>query len=165
MKSASLAQIRKELKYLSEDDLRELCLRLARFKVDNKELLTYCLFESENEEGYVTAVGEYIEASFDEINTNSFYYIRKSIRKILKQLRKNIRYSGNKETEFLIHLKFTHSLLDLKPSIFKNNSLSNLFLREIQILKTTLQKLHEDLQFEYEAELEKLLDIKKQSGL
>ena len=157
MKSASLAQIRKELKYLSEDDLRELCLRLARFKIDNKELLTYCLFEAEHEESYIASVGDYINSAFDEINTNNFYYIRKSIRKILKQLRKFIRYSGKKETEFLIHLKFTKALLDLKPSIFKNNSLTNLYMREIKLLKTILLKLHEDLQFEYKMELEEIL--------
>ncbi|WP_228851303.1 hypothetical protein [Aegicerativicinus sediminis] len=158
MKPASLAQIRKELKYLSEDQLRELCLRLARFKIDNKELLTYCLFESENEESYVAAISDYIDTSFEEINTKNYYYIKKSIRKILRQLRKFIRYSGKKETEFLIHLKFAQALLELNPSIFNNNSLTKLYLREIQILKSTLKKLHEDLQFEYNIELSNLLN-------
>jgi len=164
MKPASLADIRKELKYLSEDDLRQLCLRLARFKLENKELLTYCLFESENEERYVSTVNDYLEEAFSEINTKNYYYIRKSVRKILKQLRKYIRYSGNKETEFLLHLKFSQCLTNLNPSIFKNNSLTKLFIREIQILKTTLKKLHEDLQFEYVDEIEKLASLKKQSG-
>ena len=36
---------------------------------------------------------------FEGINTDSYYYIRKSVRKILSQIKKFIRYSKKKETE------------------------------------------------------------------
>ena len=38
MKSNSLSDIKKELKELDKNQLMELCLRLAKYKVDNKGL-------------------------------------------------------------------------------------------------------------------------------
>ena len=87
MKAATVIQLRKELETLNEDYLRELCLRLARFKIENKELLTYLLFESEDEAFYVEAIKEEVDQLFKEINTNSYFYIKKSVRKILRSLK------------------------------------------------------------------------------
>ena len=58
MKAASLAQIKKELKLRSPQDIEELCLRLGRFKKENKELLTYLLFEADDEQGYIAHIKE-----------------------------------------------------------------------------------------------------------
>ena len=106
MKAASVAQLRKELKYRSSEELESLCLRLARFKKENKELLTYLLFESENEVHYVAQVKEDMDAKFDEINKSSIYYIKKSVRRILRETKKYIRYSNVKETEVELLLYF-----------------------------------------------------------
>ena len=51
MKAATVAQLKKELQFKSQEETMQLCLRLARFKKENKELLTYLLFESDSEEG------------------------------------------------------------------------------------------------------------------
>ena len=56
MKAASIVTIRKELKHKSSEELQKLCLRLAAYKVENKELLTYLLFEQEDESAYVKQV-------------------------------------------------------------------------------------------------------------
>ena len=69
MKAASIKEIRTDLKHRSNDELTELVLRLARFKKENKELLTYLLFESEHEETYIQSVTEQIEQGFSSINT------------------------------------------------------------------------------------------------
>ena len=61
MKAASVVEIRKELEHLSVDNLKQLCLRLARFKIENKELLTYLLFESENEESYILSIKKFTD--------------------------------------------------------------------------------------------------------
>jgi len=53
MKSATVKQIKDELKDLSKEDLISTILRLSKFKKENKELLTYLLFESHNEGDYV----------------------------------------------------------------------------------------------------------------
>ena len=49
MKAASIADLKKELVRLEHGELLDVCLRLARFKKDNKELLTYFLFLSQDD--------------------------------------------------------------------------------------------------------------------
>jgi len=66
MKAATVAQLKKELQYKSQDEVLQLCLRLARFKKENKELLTYLLFESDSEEGYIETVKEELLLYFCE---------------------------------------------------------------------------------------------------
>ena len=44
-----LQDIKKEIQHLRPEQLAELCLRLARYKKENKELLAYILFEADNE--------------------------------------------------------------------------------------------------------------------
>jgi hypothetical protein len=62
MNPASIEDIKKELKELPPKKVLDLTLRLARFKKENKELLTYLLFESHDEAGYIKA----LEADMDE---------------------------------------------------------------------------------------------------
>src|SRR5690606_28769542 len=99
MNAATLAQLKKELQFRSPEEVQQVCLRLARFKKENKELLTYLLFESDNEQGFVDAVMSDVEELFFLINPNSDHYINLIVRKILATLRKYIRYTGNKEAE------------------------------------------------------------------
>ena len=156
MKSATVANIRKELKHKSNEELAELCLRLSRFKKENKELLTYLLFEADYEAGYIETIKTEIDEQFDQINTSSFFYIKKSVRKILRNTKKYIRYSLNKETEVELLLYFCQKLNAMKPSIFRNTTLTNLYDRNIIAIKKKVKNLHEDLQYDYKLKLEDL---------
>ena len=49
MKTASLKEIKTELENVSPALLLELCLKVTKFKKENKELLTYLLFEEHDE--------------------------------------------------------------------------------------------------------------------
>ena len=156
MKSSTVANIRKELKHKSNEELAELCLRLSRFKKENKELLTYLLFEADYEAGYIETIKAEIDEQFEQINTNSFFYIKKSVRKILRNTKKYIRYSLNKETEVELLLYFCKKLKTMTPSISKNTTLTNLYDRNIIAIKKKVKNLHEDLQYDYNLELEGL---------
>jgi len=153
MKAATVAQIKKELKYKSGDELEQLCLRLARFKKENKELLTYLLYEAEDEAGYIEHIKEFISEKFEEINTSSYYFIKKSVRKILRETKKYIRYSLKTETEVELLLYFCDQLSIFEPSIKQNRTLMNLIDRQMQLIKKKIGSLHEDLQFDYLQEL------------
>ena len=48
MKAVTITAIQQELKHLSQTDLIDICLQLSKFKKENKELVTYLLFESSN---------------------------------------------------------------------------------------------------------------------
>lgn len=156
MKAVALPEIKKELKTLSSQEIEALCLRLARFKKENKELLTYLLFESHNESGYIETVKQYMNDEFELINTDSYFYIRKSVRKILRNVKKFIRYSQKKETEVELLLYFCEKLKDFKPSIKRSTQLFNMYNRQIALAKKTIDKLHEDLQYDYNVMLEEL---------
>lgn len=156
MKAVTVKELKTELSHYSQNDLMELCLRLSKFKKENKELLTYLLFESNNEEGYVNSIKLEIDEQFELVNTKTYYFIKKSVRKILRTVKTAIRYSKNKETEIELLLYFCKKLLAFKPSIKNNTVLKNLFNREIESIKKKMLVLHEDLQYDYGVELESL---------
>ena len=93
MKPAGVKAIKEELKIRSREELIELCLNLSKFKKENKELLTYLLFEADDENYFIKGIKEEIKTQFEEVNRKSYYYVKKSIRKILRNTKKNIRYS------------------------------------------------------------------------
>ena len=158
MKPVTIKKIKDELHYKSPQELVELCLKLSKFKKENKELLTYLLFDAEDEEMYINNVNEYITLLFDDINTKSFFYIRKSVRKILKLTKKYIRYSKKKETEAELLLHFCKELKKISPSISKSPRLLNVYNRQILLIKKAIATLHEDLQYDYQLEFDHLLD-------
>lgn len=77
MTAASLADIRKELLHTNTDTLQALCLRLARYKKENKELLNYLLFEAHDEPGYIQQVKTEVELMFEEIADKNLYLVKK----------------------------------------------------------------------------------------
>lgn len=158
MKAVTLKQLKDELSHKSANELKELCLHLSKFKKENKELLTYLMFESHDEEQYIQSVKDQMDVLFTEINTKRFFYIRKSVRKVLTLTKKFIRYSKKKETEVALLLYFCHKLKNFKPSISRSTRLTNTFDRQIILVKKAIATLHEDLQYDYQLELNDLLD-------
>lgn len=158
MKAVTIKQLKDELSHKSASDLKDLCLHLARFKKENKELLTYLLFESHDEESFIATIKEEVDLQFSEINTKSFFYIRKSVRKILTSIKKHIRYSKKKETEVELLLYFCKKLKVFKPSIKRSTRLQSVFDTQVRMIKKALEKLHEDLQYDFQLELNELLE-------
>ncbi len=154
MKPATLPQIKKELQHRSTDELLNLCLRLSRFKKENKELLTYLLFESHDENGYIESVKREIDEQLKAINTQNYYWIRKSIRKILRSIKKYIRYTLKKETEVELLLYFCVKLKNFSPSIKNDKTLQNILERQLALANKIIATLHEDLQYDFKLKLE-----------
>lgn len=156
MKTASVKEIKIALSDMPSSELIQLCLELSKFKKENKELLTYLLFESTSEASFIASIKTETIELFNGINTNSYFYIKKSVRKILRRLKTYIRYSKNKETEIELLLFFCQQMNSFKPSIKGSDALYNIYKREIISIQKKLLKLHEDLQFDYNIELSKL---------
>ena len=154
MKAAGVKAIKDDLKLRSKEELEELCLKLSKFKKENKELITYLLFEADDENYFIQNIKEEISVGFNEVNRNSYYYVKKSIRKILRNTKKNIRYSKKKQTEIELLLFFCKKLKSFSPSITKSIPLTRIFDREIERVKKLVQSLHEDLQYDYTLEIE-----------
>ncbi len=157
MKAASISQLKQEMKNRSFNELLEICLRLARFKKENKELLTYLLFEVQDEQTYIESIKKEIDRQFQEINKSNIYFAKKSIRKIARTTNKFIRYSGCKQTEVELLMHFCKRLKDSGISMNKSIALNNIYIRQIQKIKKAISALHEDLQYDYGEELKPLL--------
>ena len=156
MKAVTVRELRKELEILSPKELRELCLRLSRFKKENKELLTYILFESYDEASFIESVKEEIDQQYEEINKKTTWFIKKGLRRILLNIKRNARYSQKKETEVELRIHFCRKLKKFTPSINKNARLMKIYDSQIDIIIKTISILHEDLRYDYETELKEL---------
>lgn len=156
MKAASLSEIKKELASLDERVLQELCLRLARYKKENKELLTYLLFEAHNEQAYVENVKEDLNEMFQELPASNTYLSKKVLRKILRFANKQIRYSGVELTELELRIHFCSKVKEVRIPLQSGTVLFNLYQQQLKKINTVLGKLPEDIQGDYERELAKL---------
>ena len=157
MKTATVKELKLELSTRSPKELLEICLRLSKFKKENKELLTYLLYESNDEEAYIQGVKIEIDHQFEQINNQNWYLIKKSVRKILRTTKTYIRYSKNKQTEVELLIHFCTRLKNMKPSIKNNHVLTNLMERQVQLIRKSLLSLHEDLRYDYESIMNELL--------
>ncbi|MFT3912183.1 MAG: hypothetical protein QM737_22340 [Ferruginibacter sp.] len=153
MRAASLKEIKTELELQPQSVLLGLCLRLARFKKENKELLTYLLFEESNEAGYVESVKAEVDIAFLELNIKSLYIAKKNLRKILRSINRYIKYSGLKTTEATLLMHYCSSIKASGLAIEKSTQLSNIYASQIKKIKAAIDTMHEDLQYDYLKEL------------
>lgn len=149
METATIKALKDELKHKNSNELLEVCLQLIRFKKENKELLTYLLFESHNEERYILGIKLEMDILFENINTKSYFFIRKSARKILTSTKKHIRFSKKKETEVELLLYYCLKLKNSKPSIENSPRLQNILTTQVKLIEKIVATLHEDLQYDY----------------
>jgi hypothetical protein len=157
MNSYSLNDIKKELQNTDPDRIHELCLRLARFKKENKELLSYLLFESHNEDAYVDSVRRYMDELFTEIplGVNS-YFIKKSLRKVLRVVNRQIKYSGIKMSELQIRIYFCAKMKEGRIPRADGTVLGNIYNQQKSKVIAIFEKLPEDFQTDFQREVKAL---------
>ena len=156
MKTASLKEIKTELENSPPDVLQELCLKLTKFKKENKELLTYLLFEESNEALYVSSVKEMLDELFTTVNKTNLYFAKKTIRKIVRTANRYIKYSNSKTTEPDILIHICKKINELNINLKKNTALYNIYLSQIKKIKKAVSSMHEEEQYDYLKLLETL---------
>ncbi len=156
MSSHSISQIKKELQTLEAEQLTQLALRLAKYKAENKELLSYLLFKAHDEQSFIGEVKEEIDESLTTLNAGNLYWAKKTIRKALRVTNKYIRYSGIKETEVELRLHFCRQMKESGLTFRQSTALANLYEGQIKKLEKALSTLHEDLQYDYRTQMEDL---------
>jgi hypothetical protein len=156
MKIATVNEIKEELTHKTAKELVALCLQLSKFKKENKELLTYLLFESHDLQGYISNVKKEIDQQFEEINSSSLYFAKKTLRKILRISNKYIRHTQSKEAEVEILMHYCQSLKESGIPFTKSTALNNIYLAQIKKIKAALETMHEDLKYDYERQVDEL---------
>jgi hypothetical protein len=156
MKAASVQEIKTALKARDSKELVELSLRLVRFKKENKELLTFLLFEADDLPSYIQSVKAEIDEGFAGLDTKTYYIAKKGLRRILRTANKYIRYAGDKTVEVEVLLHFCTAFKSIKQSWQQIAALANLYKAQIRKIDTALNSMHEDLQYDYRRTLERL---------
>jgi len=156
VKTASLNELKNELSSQKPDEILALCLRLAKYKKDNKELLTYLLFEANDEQSYIENIKKEIDLQLEGMNKSNAYYVKKNLRKTLRIANKYIKYSASKQTEIEVLIYFCIKLKNSELPIQTNNILNNLYQRQLERIKKALYTLHEDLQYDYKEDIDSL---------
>jgi len=154
--TATISEIKKAIAILDQEQVNALCLRLAKYKKDNKELLTYLLFEAHDEQAYVNTLKSELEEQFGALTNLNVYYVKKSIRRILRGVNKQIKYSGVPTTELALRIHFCQQMKENSIPMDKSTVLTNLYQQQLRHIDKTLSKLEEDLQYDYQAAIENL---------
>ncbi len=152
-----LQDIKKEVQHLPTQQVVELCLRLARYKKENKELLAYLLFEANDDAAFVEKIKGEIGFMFSQLPSQS-YLAAKSIRKILRLISKYVKFMASKPAEIDLLLNFCYNYLQYTQKSTAYKPLRLILIRQIQKIQGLIGKLHEDLQFDHNQEYNALLD-------
>ena len=153
MKAASVNELRKELETRNQAQLLSFCLRLAKFKKENKELLTFLLFEAGDIAAYIENVKQETTGLFSEINPSNIYYIKKSVRKILRHANKHIRFSSSKQAEAEMLIHFCKCIINFSIPLHKSKPLLKIYETQIEKINASLATLHPDLQYDLKKQL------------
>jgi len=157
MKSFTLSDLKKELKLLPAGDLVDICVSLAKYKKDNKDFLGYLLVDSYDKPGYINDIKGEIDAHFESLKHQSnLYYVKKSLRKLLRVLVKYTKYGNDKSMTCDLYIYFCQQMRDSKIPFKKSDQLINLYEQQLKKIKKNIEALHEDLQGDYTRELEAL---------
>jgi hypothetical protein len=132
-------------------------MRLAKYKKENKEMLNYLLFEAHNEHAYIQTVKEEMGEMFSTMPVSNVYFVKKSLRKILRFANRQIKYSGIKQTELEIRIFFCTQMKTAKIPPTPRTVLFNLYQQQLKKIESVLAKLPEDIQSDYDRELKYIL--------
>ena len=92
MKPATLVQIRKELETISPQRLMALTLRLIKLKSENKEFVSYLLFDEDQLSEYLADLKFEISEVLDCASFSQSLIAKKALRKCQKSITKHARY-------------------------------------------------------------------------
>ena len=156
MKAASATEIKRRLKDLDKNELTDLVLRLSRYKKENKELLTFLLFEADDITAFTAGVKDELDGIFASVNTTSVFFAKKTVRRALRTANRYIRYAGDKTVELEILLHYCNNFSKIALDWKRSTLLSNMYKAQIKKITEAIDSMHEDLQYDYQRALQKL---------
>lgn len=148
--------LKKELLNQPPDRLVAICMRMARFKVENKELLHYLLYQEYDQTSFIEEAKKEIDSQFENLNRSQLYLAKKTIRKALRTTLRYIKFSGEKTTELNLLIYFCRKLRLSGLNLRYGSVLGNLYMRQLQRIDKVMDSLHEDYKLDFAADVERL---------
>jgi len=156
MKAASITELKRELANLNPKDLLETFIRVAKYKKENKELLSYLLFDADDQLAYIQNIKDEMDLQFTDIKKYNTYNATKVLRKALRMVNKYIKFSANKQTEVELLIYYCNKVKDSGINIYRHAALLNLYKRQIEKIEKAISHLHEDLQYDFQQRMKEL---------
>ncbi|ERM81573.1 hypothetical protein P872_09815 [Rhodonellum psychrophilum GCM71 = DSM 17998] len=158
MKIASLADIKKELNFLSEKELIALITDLSKFNMDNKKYLFFKLYERDNPRLFIEMVQEELKSEFQNANISHYHLAKKSAQGIRRKLNKFLKISKDKAAQIELIIDFCKMLQEYGYLRFRHPVIDNLYKVQVGKVEKLISGLHEDLQYDFQDNLDDLKD-------
>jgi hypothetical protein len=157
MKTASIHQLKSEMLAMEPHQIIDICLKLAKFKKENKEYLDYLVWGLVDSEQYVEDLKLEISEMFQNIQADrNFYFVKKSIRKIQRFVNRYCKYLIEKELCCELRLFYVERLIQFIQDWNYQSHAQKIVQTELGKIKAFIGKLHEDYQFDYTLRYEEL---------
>jgi len=158
LEKEKIHDLKKELITRPQKELVELCLSMAKLKTENKEMLSYLLFDSDNPLDYAIRLKDVINEQFETLNQH-YYYSTKMLRKTLRLINKYSRFTKFKQGEIELLLCFAQAYTNQISADTKHQPLLGLQYRSLTKARQLIGKLHEDLISDYSIEYNKVIAL------
>ncbi len=156
MKAESISNLKKELTVLSKQDLLDICLKVLKFKKENKELVTYLLFESNDIPAFIEKAKAEIENAITTSNFGYAHYAKKSLRKTLVITNKYIKYSNSPIVQAELLIFFCQLMKENVSALRRNPTLFNMYNNQLKKIDKAIASMHEDLQYDYNGTIDNI---------
>jgi len=159
MKAATLNQIKKELEAIAPQKLMALTLRMIKYKAENKELISYLLFDEDDQAGYISDIKFEITELLISIKSMPPYLVKRTLRKALKLITKYSRYMGSKDAEAELLIHFCKIVFNEGISRYTYKAVLNMYLNTLVKVQKLLPFVHPELKNDFENEIIRLQKI------
>ncbi|WP_162339609.1 hypothetical protein [Cyclobacterium salsum] len=156
MQLPSLASLKKELQHRNSTELIELILHLSKLNRDNKAYLYFKLFENDDASLFLDTVKEELESAFYSANSKNYYVAKKAAQGIRRILNKNLKFTKDPQVKIELITFFCQQLEEFGYLEYRYPVIDNLYAMQVGKVEKLIDKLHEDLQFDYREQLENL---------
>jgi len=153
MKPATLVQIRKELETISPQRLMALTLRLIKLKSENKEFVSYLLFDEDQLSEYLADLKFEISEVLDGASFTQPLIAKKALRKCQKYITKHAKYMGSKDAEAELYMFLLRKIHEKGINRYTHRAIQLIYLRIIEKTKKLLPTIHNDLRGDFEIEI------------
>ena len=152
MDKCSIASIRKELKNLEREELVLVCLRLARYKKDNKELVSFLVFQR-NEEEFILEVKTEIHFEFTGLKLLSAFQQKKILQKSIRKINKYSKFCLSKTFDLVMFMFICQSLRDSGISLYSHTFAGTIYKKILLKASKIHSTLHEEIQGDFNEDL------------
>lgn len=141
---------------MDEAQLRETVEALLRFETSNKLFISYYFQRRYEPQAFVQDACAFISEQFSGSNFSNYHTARKSIVKVRNKLTKTLRMTKDPVEQLELILHFCEEMLRYDLLRFYARQVDNVYATQVRKCTRLFEKIHEDLQYDYE---ERLADL------